>query len=74
MVDLPAPLGPTKPVTRPGATEKVMPSSAWVAPNRLRSPDTSIVASLTVVVRFLVAGTGRRSLYAMAGRNSVVSR
>ena len=50
-----------------------MPSKAWVEPNRLRSPDTSIIASLTVVVRFLVAGTSRRSLYATAGRNSVAA-
>ena len=43
VVDLPAPLGPTKPVTVPGATVKVMPSRARVEPNRLRSPVTSMV-------------------------------
>jgi hypothetical protein len=32
VVDLPAPLGPRKPVTRPGSTVKVMPSTAAVAP------------------------------------------
>src|SRR5579859_4166370 len=46
VVDLPAPLGPTKPVTWPGATVNVMPSRAWAWPNRLRSPVTSIVASM----------------------------
>jgi DNA-binding response OmpR family regulator len=43
VVDLPAPFGPTKPVTRPGRTVNVMPSSAVVAPNRLRSAATSMV-------------------------------
>src|SRR5690606_19669206 len=44
VVDLPAPFGPTKPVTRPGRTANVIPSSATFRPNRLRSPVTSIVA------------------------------
>jgi DNA-binding response OmpR family regulator len=43
-VDFPAPFGPAKPVTRPGRTVNVMPSSAVVPPNRLRSPATSIAA------------------------------
>src|SRR5579859_1281602 len=47
VVDLPAPLGPTKPVTCPGATVNDMPSSATVGPNRLRSPLTSIVVSMS---------------------------
>jgi hypothetical protein len=46
VVDLPAPLGPTKPVTCPGVTVNVIASSASVAPNRLRSPATSMVAWL----------------------------
>src|SRR3984885_10632361 len=46
VVDFPAPLGRTKPVTWPGETVNVIPSSASVGPNRLRSPDTSMVASL----------------------------
>ena len=46
VVDLPAPFGPTNPVTCPGWTVNVIPSSATVGPNRLRSPLTSIVASL----------------------------
>src|SRR5215471_17915197 len=45
VVDLPAPFGPTKPVTWPGRTENDIPSSACAAPNRLRSPATSMVAS-----------------------------
>src|SRR5215472_4928509 len=46
VVDFPAPLGPTNPVTCPGATANDMPSSATVEPNRLRSPATSIVACM----------------------------
>src|SRR5512146_3178095 len=46
VVDLPAPFGPTKPVTWPGVTLNVMPSRARAGPNRLRSPVTSIVASM----------------------------
>ena len=46
VVDLPAPFGPTNPVTWPGATVKVIPSRARVGPNRLRSPVTSMVASM----------------------------
>ena len=45
VVDLPAPFGPTKPVTWPGWTVKVMPSSASAVPYRLRSPVTSMVAT-----------------------------
>src|SRR3984957_14731789 len=44
--DLPAPFGPTKPVTWPGSTVNVMPSRAVAWPNRLRSPATSMVASM----------------------------
>src|SRR5579863_3115481 len=46
VVDLPAPFGPTKPVTWPSRTANVIPSSACAAPNRLRSPATSIAASM----------------------------
>ena len=35
VVDLPAPLGPAKPVTRPGMAVKVIPSSASGAPEAL---------------------------------------
>src|SRR5580693_4233636 len=58
VVDLPAPFGPTKPVTCPGRTVNVMPSSACAGPNRLRSPATSIVASM---VRKTRDRAGRRS-------------
>ena len=51
VVDFPAPLGPMKPVIWPGLTVNVIPSSASVRPNRLRSPATSIVVSMVVVVR-----------------------
>ncbi len=44
VVDLPAPFGPTKPVTRPGRTVNVIPSRADCGPKRLRRPMTSIVA------------------------------
>ena len=40
VVDLPAPFGPTNPVTCPGRTVNDMPSSASTGPNRLRSPRT----------------------------------
>ena len=46
VVDLPAPLGPTNPVTCPALTVNDIPSSAMVRPNRLRSPATSMVASM----------------------------
>ena len=38
VVDLPAPLGPRKPVTRPGSTAKSMPLTAVLEPNVLVSP------------------------------------
>jgi hypothetical protein len=48
VVDLPAPLGPTKPVTCPGLTVNDIPSSATVDPKRLRRPVTSMVAALLI--------------------------
>jgi hypothetical protein len=50
VVDWPAPLGPTKPVTWPGWTVNVIPSRATVGPNRLRRPLTSMVASMLATV------------------------
>src|ERR1019366_3005077 len=50
VVDLPAPLGPTNPVTCPGWTVNVIPSSATVGPKCLRRPLTSIVASMPATV------------------------
>ena len=43
VVDLPAPFGPRKPVTLPGATSKVRSSTARTAPYCLVSPRTSIM-------------------------------
>src|ERR1700730_3387288 len=43
VVVLPAPFGPRKPVTWPGRTLKVSPSTAVTAPNRLTSWSTSIM-------------------------------
>jgi len=43
VVDLPAPLGPTNPVTLPGLTVKVSSSTAGVDPKRFFRPRTSIV-------------------------------
>src|SRR3982751_6740740 len=41
---LPAPLGPRKPVTRPGCTSKLRSLTAWTLPNRLERSRTSMVA------------------------------
>src|SRR5215469_3735522 len=43
VVDLPAPLGPRNPVTTPGRTVKVSPSTAVFDPYRFVSPRTSIM-------------------------------
>src|SRR5437667_3166836 len=43
-VVLPAPLGPMSPRMRPSSTRKLMPSSATVVPNALRSPRASMHA------------------------------
>ena len=43
VVDLPAPLGPRKPVTRPGATSTVNASTATVDPNRFVNPRNVIM-------------------------------
>src|SRR5580693_4943255 len=53
VVDLPAPFGPMKPVTWPGRTVNVIPSSACVSPNRLCSPSILIVASMATRCRGL---------------------
>jgi hypothetical protein len=44
VVVLPAPFGPRKPVTRPGRTVKLSPSTAVTGPERLLRPLTSIMA------------------------------
>src|ERR1039457_2539121 len=71
VVDLPAPLGPMNPVTWPGATVNDMPSSASTGPNRLRSPLTSIVASLILAAFSPVDVCLRKRLYASAGISPV---
>ena len=43
VVVLPAPLGPRKPVTRPGWTRKDRSSTAWTSPKVLVSPEISIM-------------------------------
>ena len=70
VVDLPAPFGPTKPVSCPGCTVNVMPSRASVGPKRLRSPVTSIVASL-ICCLLVVGGQVRTWFYARAGVSAV---
>src|ERR1700691_1055922 len=62
VVDFPAPFGPTNPVTWPGLTVNDMPSRASADPNRFRSPDTSIVASIPATLEIpVVAGVPPRS-------------
>ncbi len=51
VVVLPAPLGPTNPVTCPGATLNEIPSRATAGPKRLRRPVTSMVGSMLLKVR-----------------------
>ena len=65
VVDLPAPFGPTKPVTCPGLTVNDIPSSATAWPKRLRTSATSIVAS--TVLPFLFRLLPVTWLYGSAG-------
>jgi hypothetical protein len=44
VVDFPAPFGPRKPVTMPGRTVKVRPSTASLSPYRLVKPCASIIS------------------------------
>ena len=48
VVLFPDPLGPRKPVTRPGLTSKLRSLTATVRPNRLVSPLTSIIPGTLV--------------------------
>ena len=65
VVDLPAPLGPTKPVTLPWATANVIPSRATVDPKRLRSPETSMVGCTPGTVRNRTRASSRcRAIFA----------
>ena len=60
VVDFPDPFGPRKPVTIPGLTSKLSPSTATVGPYRLLSPRTSIMrTSLVLLGGHATAGQGR---------------
>src|SRR6185437_611805 len=50
-VVLPAPLGPMRPTIRPGATVKLTPSSARLAPKDLVKPRASIIVVIAVTLR-----------------------
>ena len=56
VVDLPAPLGPTNPVTAPGRTEKDRSSTATAEPNRLLIPVTSICIGGMVGLATILTG------------------
>src|SRR3954447_7941913 len=45
VVDLPAPLGPRKPVTTPGSTVNVRPSTAVLSPYRFVRPSALIMSA-----------------------------
>ena len=49
VVVLPAPFGPRKACTSPVRTSRSRPSSAWVRPNDLRKPRTSIAFAMSSV-------------------------
>src|SRR5438034_3833436 len=71
-VDLPAPLSPTRAVTRPVSAEKSTAVSAWTAPKRLLTPRSSRVGVLEATgVSFEVApapvGAGATGRLWMAG-------
>src|SRR5207342_684735 len=50
VVDLPAPLGPSRPSTSPGSTLKLIPSTAVSRPYRLRRALASIIAEPRLVL------------------------
>ena len=51
VVDLPAPFGPTKPVTRPAATSKDMSWTATRSPYCFVRPETVIMSRSSIPVR-----------------------
>ena len=59
-VVLPAPLGPMRPTTSPGATESDTPSTATTEPKRTVSPSTASVAPATGTTS--AAGSGPRAV------------
>src|SRR5438046_5892444 len=68
VVDLPAPFGPRNPVTVPGRTSKVSPSTASVDRYRLARPRASIIVMPTTVPRRCRPVTGAsRTLGGVAG-------
>src|SRR5688572_4666216 len=67
VVDLPAPFGPRKPVTRPAGTSNVRSRTATTGPNRLPSPRTSIVTATPLPVRPGAVVTRSRHLRPTAG-------
>ena len=48
VVDFPAPLGPSRPVTLPGATVKLRSSTATLSPKTCRRFSTSIIRAPSV--------------------------
>jgi signal transduction histidine kinase len=74
VVDLPEPLGPTKPVTSPGCTENDRSSTATVRPYVLRRPRTSIAGVVAAVGERVVGATGRRyeTVLGVSSRSRVV--
>ena len=70
VVDLPAPLGPRKPVTTPGRIVALMPSTASLSPYLLASCSSSIIglsASGRIPQAFVVAQSGCVRIDAVAG-------
>src|SRR5215475_4915485 len=49
IVVLPAPLGPTSPVTRPGARRKVRSRTAWMPPKLFDTPVSSRRAGASII-------------------------
>src|ERR1700728_1081853 len=64
-VVLPHPDGPSRATSSPGASVRVNPSRAWVAPKRRRRPVSS-----TVAPAFSVAGIACRAVVVMSGTPS----
>jgi hypothetical protein len=59
VVDLPAPLLPTKPNTSPGRTAKATPSSAWTVPNRFDMPPMSSMRPTWMATSVTAPSPGR---------------
>src|SRR6202451_3525193 len=61
VVDFPAPFGPRKPVTTPGSTTKLSPSTAVLSPYRFVKPSISIMSYLPSLVADVPRLTGPAS-------------